>query len=100
MTDNRSTRTHRFSNGLTLVAEPMPAKQTAAWMFLLPVGAANEPAHLSGLTSVQEGACYRGAGDLDSRQFSEALDDSDLSNAIKIENEATNQSVNLNFKLL
>ena len=74
MTDNRSTRTHHFSNGLTLVAEPMPAKQTAAWMFLLPVGAANEPAHLSGLTSVQEGACYRGAGDLDSRQFSDALD--------------------------
>src|SRR5690242_14954929 len=75
MTDNRSTRTHHFSNGLILVAEPMPAKQTAAWMFLLPAGAANEPAHLCGLTAVQEGACYRGAGDLDSRQFSEALDD-------------------------
>ena len=75
MTDNRTTLTHRFSNGLTLVAEPMPAKQTAAWMFLLPVGAANEPAHLSGLTAVQEGACYRGAGELDSLQFSEALDD-------------------------
>jgi predicted Zn-dependent peptidase len=75
MTDQLSTRTHRFANGLTLVAEPMPEKQTAAWMFLLPVGAANEPAHLSGISTVLEGACYRGAGERDSREFSDALDD-------------------------
>lgn len=75
MTNQFATRTHRFPNGLTLVAELLPEKQTTAWMFLLPVGAANEPAHLSGISAVLEGVCYRGAGNRDSREFSEALDD-------------------------
>lgn len=70
-----ATRTHRLSNGLTIVAEPMPEKQAAAWAFLIPSGSATEPAARDGLTNVLEGLCYRGAGDKDSRALSDALDD-------------------------
>jgi predicted Zn-dependent peptidase len=69
------TRTHRLPNGLTVVGEPMPDKQAAAWAFLIPAGAATEPQGRDGLTSVLEGLSYRGAGNRDSRELSDALDD-------------------------
>lgn len=53
----------------------MPSKQAAAWTFLIPAGSASEPAGREGLTSVLESVCYRGAGDKDARQLSDALDD-------------------------
>jgi predicted Zn-dependent peptidase len=68
-------RTHRLSNGLTIAGEAMPDKRAAAWTFLLPSGTATEPEARDGLTNVLEGLSYRGAGDLDSRQLSDALDD-------------------------
>jgi predicted Zn-dependent peptidase len=63
----------RLSNGLTIVGEPMPSKQAAAWTFLIPAGSANEP--VEGISNVLEGLSYRGAGARDSRQLSDALDD-------------------------
>ncbi len=68
-------RTHRLSNGLTVVGEAMPDKRAAAWNFLIPSGAATEPEGLDGASGVLEGLCYRGAGERDSRQLSDALDD-------------------------
>ncbi|PQV65485.1 putative Zn-dependent peptidase [Abditibacterium utsteinense] len=70
-----TTQIRRFSNGLTLVGEPMPSKQAAAFTFLIPAGSASEPAGRDGLSSVLESVCYRGAGDKDARALSDALDD-------------------------
>ncbi len=70
-----SVKTAQLPNGLTIVAEPMPQKQAAAWAFLVPAGAANERADREGITTVLESLCYCGAGERDSRAFSDALDD-------------------------
>ena len=39
---------HRFENGLVLVAETLPTVRSAAFTFLLPAGAAFEPADRGG----------------------------------------------------
>jgi len=67
-------RTHKLSNGLTIVGEAMQ-KRAAAWTFLIPAGAATETAGQEGASGVLEGLSYRGAGARDSRQLSDALDD-------------------------
>ena len=69
-----TTRTHRLANGLTIVGEPMPEKQAAAWNFLIPAGSATEPAQRDGITGVLEGVSYRGAGQRNARELSEAFD--------------------------
>lgn len=69
-----ATQTHTLENGLTIVGEPMADKQAAAWTLLIPSGSATEPADLDGITSVLESSCYLGAGERDSRQLSDALD--------------------------
>ena len=74
-TINSTTQTHQLPNGMTIVGEPMPGKRAAAWSFLVPAGAATEPAGREGLTTVLEGLSYRGAGARDSRELSDALDD-------------------------
>lgn len=75
MQSSPTTQVRRLTNGFTLVGEPMPSKQAAAWTFLIPAGSASEPAGRDGITSVLEGVCYRGAGDKNARQLSDALDD-------------------------
>ena len=74
-----ATQIHQLSNGLTIVGEPMPSKQAAAFTFLIPAGSATEPAGKDGLTNVLESASYRGAGALNSRELSDALDGLGLS---------------------
>jgi predicted Zn-dependent peptidase len=74
-TPQTTTQIRRFPNGLTLVGEPMPSKQAAAFTFLVPAGSASEPVGRDGLSSVLEGVSYRGAGNRNSRQLSDALDD-------------------------
>jgi len=70
-----ATRTHQLPNGLTIIGEPMADKRAAAWSLLLTAGSATEPEGRDGLTNVLEGLSYRGAGERDSRQLSDALDD-------------------------
>lgn len=70
---------HRLPNGLTIVGEPMPSKQAAAFNFLIPAGSATEPQGKDGLTNVLESASYRGAGSRDARELSDALDGLGLS---------------------
>ena len=71
---NTSTLIHTLPNGLTLVGEPSN-KQAVAWSLQLPAGSATEPAGKDGLTSVLDSVLYRGAGERDSRELSDALDD-------------------------
>lgn len=71
----KGVRTHQLKNGLTIVGEALPDKRAAAWTFLLPSGTATEPENRDGLTGVLEELSYRGAGERDSRQLSDALDD-------------------------
>ena len=68
-------RTHQLPNGLTIVGESLPEKRATAWTFLLPAGGATEPQNKDGMSGVLESLSYRGAGQRDSRQLSDALDD-------------------------
>jgi predicted Zn-dependent peptidase len=66
--------THTLANGLTLLAERMPHVRSAAFQFLVPAGAARDPAGKFGLAGLVCDLMTRGAGDRDSRQLSDALD--------------------------
>ena len=63
-----------FANGLTLVAEKMPAVQSAAMTLLVPAGSATDPAGQIGSATVLSDLVFRGAGTRDSRALSEHLD--------------------------
>ena len=65
---------HRFDNGLALVAEPMDWLESAAFSFLIPGGCTRDPAHLIGLANFTCEMVQRGCGDRDSRQFVEDLE--------------------------
>jgi predicted Zn-dependent peptidase len=71
---SQSIHTHSFPNGLTLLAERMPHVRSAAFQFLVPAGAANDPQDRRGLASLVCDLMTRGAGSRDSRQLSDALD--------------------------
>jgi predicted Zn-dependent peptidase len=76
---------HTFPNGLVLVAEVMPAVQSAAFSLLLPAGAAYEGAtglNLSGGAATMAAEWIsRGAGPRDSRELLTALDNLGVSHA-------------------
>ncbi|MBC8106100.1 MAG: insulinase family protein [Anaerolineae bacterium] len=63
-----------YPNGLTFLAEQMPAMQSAAMSILLPAGAASDPADRSGAATVLCELTLRGAGDRDNRALTEYLD--------------------------
>lgn len=65
---------HRYANGLVLVAEPMSWLQSAAFTFLVPTGCVHDPADRAGLSSFACEMALRGAGPRDSRQFILDLD--------------------------
>lgn len=66
--------THQLPNGLTVVIEPMNDVQSAAISFLVPGGSAFDPAGQGGTAAVLTDWISRGAGTLDSRELSNALD--------------------------
>lgn len=66
--------THPLPNGLTVVIEPMLDVQSAAFCFLIPGGSAFDPAGHGGTAAALTDWITRGAGDLDSRDLSNALD--------------------------
>lgn len=61
-------------NGLHLVAQPMPGTQSLAMTMLLPAGAAHEPQGQQGVATVLSEMICRGAGNLDAKAHSDALD--------------------------
>ena len=65
---------HTYDNGLVLVAEPMDWLESAAFCFLLPAGCAYEPAERAGLGAMTCEMTQRGAGERDSREFIQALE--------------------------
>lgn len=66
--------THALPNGLTVVIEPMFDVQSAAFCFLIPGGSAFDPAQQGGTAAVLTDWITRGAGNLDSRELSNALE--------------------------
>lgn len=60
--------------GATLVVEPIPSVASAALSWLLPVGSATDEAGGDGLAAMLSELIFRGAGGLDSRGHSDALD--------------------------
>ncbi len=66
--------THRFDNGLWLLAEPVAGAESLAMTLRVPGGIAAEPPTRLGLTGVLAEMLCRGAGSRDARAHSEALD--------------------------
>lgn len=65
---------HTFANGLTLLAERLEHVRSAAMYFLVPAGCAFDPSGHPGLASILADLSTRGAGNLDSRELTLALD--------------------------
>src|SRR6201993_2868574 len=65
---------HTFANGLTLLAERMEHVRSAALNFLVPAGCVYDPPAYLGLGSVLSDLITRGAGNRDSRELTDALD--------------------------
>ncbi len=66
--------TRKFDNGLTLVAEPMDWLESASFSILLPAGCVHDPSALPGVANFTCDMVQRGCGDMNSRQFLEALE--------------------------
>ena len=67
-------KTHKYSNGLTLVTETMPDVSSAAFGILVPAGAAYDPEGRNGTASVLSELLFRGAKNLDNRELNQQLD--------------------------
>ncbi len=65
---------HILKNGMVILGEPMNAVESVAFGFILPAGAALLPEGCCGAGNVIADWIFRGAGDKDSRQLSDALD--------------------------
>lgn len=65
---------HPFENGLTLVAQPMPWLESAAFSIAIPAGYRHDPAERLGLANFVCEMVQRGSGERNSRQWVEALD--------------------------
>lgn len=62
-------------NGLTIVIEPMDHVRSAAMVLLIEAGSATDPVNGGGSATILSDLILRGAGDYDSRQLSDAMDD-------------------------
>jgi predicted Zn-dependent peptidase len=69
---NISTRT--LTGGTVMVHEHIPAARSVAVRIMVPVGIAGDPADRDGESAMLSEYVFRGAGGLDSRQLSDALD--------------------------
>ena len=63
-----------LKNGMVLLGEPMEAVESVAFGFMLPAGAAQLPDGCCGAANTISDWIFRGAGDKDSRQLSDAID--------------------------
>ncbi len=64
---------HKFDNGFSLVAQPMPWLASAAFAFALPAGCRYDRSDRIGTASFASEMVQRGCGKLDSRQFIDQL---------------------------
>ncbi len=76
---------HSLANGLTLVAEFIPAVRSAAVTLLVPAGAASDPADQGGNATVLADWMLRGAGSRDNRALTAYLDDLGVQRSLSAE---------------
>ncbi|HTN76113.1 MAG TPA: pitrilysin family protein, partial [Pirellulaceae bacterium] len=81
--------THRFPNGLTLLAEPMGWLESAAFALLLPAGCQRDPADRLGLASMTCEMMQRGCGERNSRQFVDDLENLGVDRSSSVSNAHT-----------
>lgn len=86
---NQSILTHRFPNGLTLLAEPMGWLESAAFALLLPAGCQRDPADRQGLASMTCEMIQRGCGQRNSREFIEDLENLGVDRSSSVSNAHT-----------
>jgi predicted Zn-dependent peptidase len=65
---------HCFDNGFILLAEPMNWMESVSYSILVPYGPVLDPPELAGLASLNCEMMLRGAGERDSRQFLQSLE--------------------------
>ena len=65
---------HTFENGMTVVAQPMPWLESAAFSIATPAGFRFDPSDKLGLANLACEMVQRGSGELSSREWVEALD--------------------------
>jgi predicted Zn-dependent peptidase len=82
---------HLLANGLTLLAEPMDYVRSATAYFMLPAGAAFDPADQSGMAGIMADMMTRGAGTRDNRNLMIAFD------SLGVDRSESVDSVNLWF---
>ncbi|QVL29861.1 insulinase family protein [Telmatocola sphagniphila] len=83
--------THILPNGMTLLAERLPHVRSAAFSFMVRAGGAYDPVDKLGLSGLLTDLITRGAGELDSRQFSDALDN------LGVDRSESTGGINLHF---
>jgi predicted Zn-dependent peptidase len=71
---NEQILSHRFPNGLVLVAEPMMSVQSAAFTLMAPAGCVHDPPDRAGLGGFACEMTLRGSGERDNRRFVLDLD--------------------------
>lgn len=69
---------------MVILGEPMEAVESAAFDFLLPAGASRLPDGCCGAANIISDWIFRGAGELDSRQLSDALDSLGLHRSVGV----------------
>lgn len=91
---NVSVRT--LSCGMPLIVEAMPGVRSVGVTWLIPAGAATDPAARQGVSAMLSELLMRGAGDLDSRAQADAMDRLGLSRSA----DASTHHMRLSFTLL
>ncbi len=82
----QSILTHRFPNGLTLLAEPMGWLESAAFALLTPAGCQRDPNARLGLASLTCEMMQRGCGTRSSREFVEELENLGVDRSASVSN--------------
>jgi predicted Zn-dependent peptidase len=66
---------HKLANGMTIAVDPLPGAESAAIGLYAMVGSRSEPEQASGLAHLVEHMVFKGAGERDTRQIAEAIED-------------------------
>ena len=67
-------KVEKLNNGLTVIAEPMAEVSSAAMVFLVPLGVAQDPQGRCGTAGVLSELAFRGAAERSNRELNDALD--------------------------
>ena len=70
----KNVEVHELSCGATLLAEYVDGVASCSLNWLLPAGSATDPADAIGISAVLEEMIFRGAGELEARALSDAMD--------------------------